>query len=198
MSDLLGVSPRIVQKYESGESPLPEDKQIRMELFESSIASAGDDIAQESYSFLSSDVVRYYSNIPATVGDVENMPAPSYEDQQPIIYVIPGLRGCDVMPATGNSMYPTITAGDMVVHKIWQDGGYIRNGEIYVILTADGQRMIKRLTYVPTDDEGDRHYVCRSDNPDQDKYAPFELLGSPLRQFSIVKAILTHIELSSC
>ena len=81
------------------------------------------------------DVVRYYPNIPATAGDIENMPEPSYEDQQPTLYVIPGLGGCDAMPATGNSMYPTITAGDMVVHKVWQDGSYIRNGEIYVILT---------------------------------------------------------------
>ncbi len=194
MSDLLGVSPRMVQKYESGESPLPEDKQMRMELFEGSRASTGEGVAKETSSLTSSDVVRYYPNIPATAGDIENMPEPSYEDQQPIIYVIPGLGGCDAMPATGNSMYPTITAGDMVVHKVWQDGSYIRNGEIYVILTTDGQRMIKRLTYVSTDEEGYRHYVCRSDNPDQDKYAPFELLGSTIRQLSIVKAILTRIE----
>ena len=140
------------------------------------------------------DVVRYYPNIPATAGDIENMPEPSYEDQQPTLYVIPGLGGCDAMPATGNSMYPTITAGDMVVHKVWQDGSYIRNGEIYVILTNDGQRMIKRLTYVSTDEDGDKHYICRSDNPDQDKYAPFEVLGSSIRQLSIVKAILSRIE----
>ena len=84
--------------------------------------------------------------------------------------------------------------GDMVVHKVWQDGSYIRNGEIYVILTNDGQRMIKRLTYVSTDEDGDKHYICRSDNPDQDKYAPFEVLGSSIRQLSIVKAILSRIE----
>lgn len=194
MSDLLGVSPRIVQKYESGESPLPEDKQMRMELFEGSKASTGEGVAKETYSLISSDVVRYFPNIPATAGNIENMPEPSYEDQQPIIYVIPGLCGCDAMLAMGNNMYPNITSGDMVVHKVWQDGSYIRNGEIYVNLTADGQRMIKRLTYVPTDDEGDRHYVCRSDNPDQDKYAPLELVGSTIRQLSVVKAILTRIE----
>lgn len=73
MSDLLGVSPRIVQKYESGESSLPEDKQIRMELFESSIASAGDGFSKEASPFLSSGVVRYYPNIPATAGDDENL-----------------------------------------------------------------------------------------------------------------------------
>lgn len=194
MSDLLGVSPRMVQKYESGESPLPEDKQMRMELFEGSKAPTGEVAAKAASLLTSSDVVRYYPNIPATAGDIENMPEPSYEDQQPVIYVIPGLGGCDAMPATGNSMYPTITAGDMVVHKVWQDGSYIRNGEIYVIITNDGQRMIKRLTYVSTDEEGDKHYICRSDNPDQDKYAPFEVLGSSIRQLSIVKAILSRLE----
>lgn len=192
VADLLGVHIRSVQKYEDGMG-LRANKQKILDDYDAERSGASStDEGTPSYAL--SDIVRYYPNIPATAGDIANMPEPSYEDQQPIIYVMPGLGGCDAMPATGNSMYPTITAGDMVVHKVWTDGSYIRNGEIYVILTTDGERMIKRLTFDRIDEDGDKHYTCRSDNPDQSKYAPFELLGSSIRQLSIVKAILTRIE----
>lgn len=272
MSDLLGISPRMVQKYESGESPLPEDKQMRMELFEGSKASTGEGVAKETSSLISSDVVRYYPNIPATAGDIEysvkefrlrhgltqqevadllgvhirsvqkyedgmgirgvkrrileeydrehgtnqylndpdptpekmtpenavryypdipitashieDMPNPSYDDMQYQLLSVPGFEGCVAFPAVGDSMYPRISNGDIVVFKEWQES-YVSNGEIYLIITRLGDRTIKYLTQI-TDDDGGRHYLCRSANPDQEKYAPFEIDGDDIVRLYVV------------
>ena len=343
MSDLLGISPRMVQKYESGESPLPEDKQMRMELFEGSKASTGEGVAKETSSLISSDVVRYYPNIPATAGGIEysvkefrlrhgltqqevadllgvhirsvqkyengmgirgvkrrileeydrehcmemkdrllefiaylgvsnyafekavglsngyvrslngaigadklldicraypqlsrdwlltgvgdmvvnpgssetgisneeltpktavryypnipitashieDMPNPSDDDMECQYLTIPGFEGCVAFPAVGDSMYPRISNGDIVVFREWQES-YISNGEIYLIITRLGDRTIKYLTQI-TDEDGGKHYLCRSANPDQEKYAPFEIDGDDIvRLFAVCGCI---------
>ena len=182
MSDLLGVSPRMVQKYESGESPLPKDKQMRMELYESSnthlpSVSAPEELTQKN-------AVRYYPNIPITASHIEDMPNPSYEDMQYQLLSVPGFEGCVAYPAVGDSMYPRISNGDIVVFREWQES-YISNGEIYLIITRLGDRTIKYLTQI-TDEDGGKHYLCRSANPDQEKYAPFEIDGDDIVRLYVV------------
>lgn len=183
MSDLLGVSPRMVQKYESGESPLPEDKQIRMELFESSNASTSSDPATPE-KLTPKNAVRYYPDIPITASHIEDMPNPSYDDMQYQLLSVPGFEGCVAFPAVGDSMYPRISNGDIVVFKEWQES-YVSNGEIYLIITRLGDRTIKYLTQI-TDEDGGKHYLCRSANPDQEKYAPFEINGDDIVRLYVV------------
>ena len=128
--------------------------------------------------------VRYYPNIPITASHIEDMPNPSYEDTECQLLTIPGFEGCVAFPAVGDSMYPRISNGDIVVFREWQES-YISNGEIYLIITRLGDRTIKYLTQI-TDDDGGKHYLCRSANPDQDKYAPFEIDGDDIvRLYSV-------------
>ena len=62
---------------------------------------------------------------------------------------------------------------------------------ILEILTDDGQRMTKQLTYVSTDEDGDKYYNCSSANSDLEEKATYKVLGDSKRQLSIVKAIRT-------
>ncbi len=57
------------------------------------------------------------------------------------------------------------------------------------ILTDDGQRMAKQLTYVSTDEDGDKHYNCSLVNSDLEEKATSKVLGDPILQLSIAKVI---------
>lgn len=132
--------------------------------------------------------VRYYPNIPITASHIEDMPNPSYDDMECQYLAIPGFEGCVAFPAVGDSMYPRISNGDIVVFREWQES-YISNGEIYLIITRLGDRTIKYLTQI-TDEDGGKHYLCRSANPDQEKYAPFEIDGDDIvRLFAVCGCI---------
>ena len=60
---------------------------------------------------------------------------------------------------------------------------------ILEILTDDGQRTTQQLTYVSTDEDGDKHYNCSSANSDLEEKATSKVLGDPIRQLSIAKVI---------
>lgn len=73
----------------------------------------------------------------------------------------PPYNDCDCYcNAHGNSMYPTISSGDIVALKVINDFSYLINGEIYGIVTANGLRTIKRVR-----DNGDT-FTLIADNPD--------------------------------
>lgn len=130
------------------------------------------------------NAVRYYPDIPITASHIEDMPNPSYDDMQYQLLSVPGFEGCVAFPAVGDSMYPRISNGDIVVFKEWQES-YVSNGEIYLIITRLGDRTIKYLTQI-TDEDGGKHYLCRSANPDQEKYAPFEIDGDDIVRLYVV------------
>ena len=131
-----------------------------------------------------SNAVRYYPNIPITASHIEDMPEPSHDDLQYQLMRIPGFEGCVAYPAVGDSMYPRISNGDVVVFKEWRES-YISNGEIYLIITRNGDRTIKYLTLARTEDDK-KYYQCRSANPDQDRFAPFEIDGDEIVRLYIV------------
>lgn len=60
---------------------------------------------------------------------------------------------------------------------------------ILEILTDDGQRVTKQLTYVSTDEDGDKRYNCSLANSDLEENATSKVLGDPIRQLSIAKVI---------
>ena len=136
-----------------------------------------------------SQCVTYHPDIPvtATVSDVPDL---SYDDRRnKVLMYIPGLEGCDAFTASGESMLPTITPGYLVAGKEWTER-YIQSGEMYVIITRTGNRMVKRLTHDSTDDDNVMHFTCYSDNPDQVRYKPFHLSGEDIHRLFIVKAII--------
>lgn len=138
--------------------------------------------------------VRYYPNIPITASHLENMPNPSYEDMQYEVMSIRGFEGCIAFPAVGDSMYPRISNGDIVMFKEWTEN-YISNGDIYLIVTRNGDRTLKYLTHISTDENGVKHFLCKSANPDQDRFAPFEILGDDIVSLFVVYGCIKRFKM---
>lgn len=189
VADLLGVHIRSVQKYEDGMGI----RGVKRRILEEYDREHGNGQHLNVSGHTSEEptpktAVRYYPNIPITASHIEDMPNPSYDDMECQYLTIPGFEGCVAFPAVGDSMYPRISNGDIVVFREWQES-YISNGEIYLIITRLGDRTIKYLTQI-TDEDGGKHYLCRSANPDQDKYAPFEIDGDDIvRLFAVCGCI---------
>lgn len=129
--------------------------------------------------------IRYYPNIPATASHVENMPEPSWDDLRYEPMWITGWEGCSALNATGDSMYPRISNGDVVIFRRWTES-YVSNGEIYLVITRDGDRMIKYVTEIEPDEEGGRRFRCASANPDQERFAPFVVAGEDIVSLYVV------------
>lgn len=188
VADLLGVHIRSVQKYEDGMGIRGVKRRILEDYDREHATNSTSDPEQSPIPLTPKTAVRYYPNIPITASHIEDMPKPSYDDMQCQYLTIPGFEGCVAFPAVGDSMYPRIANGDIVVFREWQES-YIANGEIYLIITRLGDRTIKYLTQL-TDEEGVKHYLCRSANPDQEKYAPFEIDGDDIvRLFAVCGCI---------
>lgn len=138
--------------------------------------------------------VCYYPNIPITASHLENMPNPSYEDMQYEVMSIRGFEGCIAFPAVGDSMYPRISNGDIVMFKEWKEN-YISNGDIYLIVTRNGDRTLKYLTLTSIDEDGTKHFLCKSANPDQDRFAPFEILGDDIVSLFVVYGCIKRFKI---
>jgi len=72
--------------------------------------------------------------------------------------------------ARGNSMYPTISSGDIIALKKIDDAHILISGEIYGIITTNGLRTIKRvkdngdtLTLIPDNKEFDEQVISKND-----------------------------------
>lgn len=138
--------------------------------------------------------VRYYPNIPITASHLENMPNPSYDDLQYEVMSIRGFEGCIAFPAVGDSMYPRISNGDIVMFKEWKEN-YISNGDIYLIVTRNGDRTLKYLTLSSIDEDGTKHFLCKSANPDQNRFAPFEILGDDIVSLFVVYGCIKRFKM---
>lgn len=93
---------------------------------------------------------------------------------------IPEFAGCVGMLVSGDSMYPSIASGSIVAIDP-TPASYIINGGTYLVVTRDGQRMIKRLVQ-----QGDK-VRCISDNPNKELYAPFEIDAEIIHTISRVR-----------
>ncbi len=69
-------------------------------------------------------------------------------------------------PVQGDSMYGTISAGDLFVGQLVEDGYAVRPGEIYAVMLPDGM-VIKRVRFAENHEDLSLH----SDNPLYDAYA---------------------------
>lgn len=131
--------------------------------------------------------IRYYPELSATASNIEDMPMEAHPYFE--LMYIKGLEGCLAIPATGRSMEPTIHAGDIVIHEPYLDR-FVQNGEIYVVCTSGGQRMIKRLVLDARNEDGTFTYICMSDNADQQLYAPFRIESVDIRALYRVRRII--------
>lgn len=127
------------------------------------------------------NVIRYY-NMDASAGNVEmfeNENSVEYED-----LIIPGFSDCQkALNVWGDSMYPILKSGEIVILKEW-DESFIEYGKIFLIVTKNGNRMIKYLK--PGSESG--KIKCVSENTAHD---PFEIQIGDIHKLFLVKG---HIE----
>ncbi len=82
--------------------------------------------------------------------------------------------------ATGNSMEPEISSGDVIALQLIEDPSFLLHGELYAIVTTNGLRTIKRLERGSDVD----HYTLVPTNP---AYQPQEIPKSRiLRVFRVL------------
>ena len=116
------------------------------------------------------NAVKWYYELDASAGDgfFENN-----EINAPYKYInVPGFEGCFGLNVTGDSMLNTAQSGDIVA-VYPQEVQTIINGEIYLVVTRDYQRMVKRL--VASGYSEDAIITCISDNPDKTRYADMKI-----------------------
>lgn len=116
------------------------------------------------------NAVKWYYELDASAGDglFENN-----EINAPYKYInVPGFEGCFGLNLTGDSMLNTAQSGDIVVVRP-REVQTIINGEIYLVVTRDSQRMVKRL--VASGYSEDAIITCISDNPDKTRYADMKI-----------------------
>ena len=100
--------------------------------------------------------------------------------------VIPSFNDCtDAVTLYGDSMYPLIKSGDMVLLREWKEE-YIEYGSAYLIVTKSGNRMVK---YVRTS-ERDGYVRCVSENH---HYEPFDVKRDEILRMFAVKGVISRI-----
>lgn len=125
----------------------------------------------------------FYHNLPASAG--QNY-AGDYDPSVKRV-VIPGSVAEAFLPVKGNSMDPTLQNGDIVGIKAVTSIESIRPNGIYLILTTDNERMLKRIRNIDRGEE----LTLYSDNPD---YSPFQVLKSQICGIYRVTSFIRDIE----
>lgn len=133
--------------------------------------------------------LKYYYELSATASNIENIS--DNELNQPYTLInFPGYEGCVGFNVAGESMYPTIRQRDIIALKP-ERVDLIVNGEIYLVVTRDGQRMVKRLCVLSETEEDGAVIKCISDNPNQELYAPFTIYGKDVHNIFRVKGTIS-------
>lgn len=126
--------------------------------------------------------IRYHDNLDASAGNVE-MFDDEKENNGPVMR-IPGFEDCtDALNVWGDSMYPVLKSGEIVILKEWKES-FVNYGKIYLIVTKNGNRMIKYLK--PSEKEG--MIRCVSENPE---HPAFDVPMEDICRIFLVKG---HIE----
>lgn len=120
---------------------------------------------------------RYYPNVTGTMGSVEFLDNP---DETWLPISVPGFERCEfAIPAYGDSMTPTITSGHIILLSPWRES-YLEWGKIYLVITSQGHRSVKRLFPADTDDS----VTCKSDNP---AYPPYQVRREDITRLYLVQ-----------
>lgn len=134
------------------------------------------------------NAVTFHPGLTAQAGYVD---MPGEEDDSTELFFIKGYEGCHAIRAVGDSMYPTITNGDIVIHEMNTER-YIRNGEVYIVVDELGALMVKRVTQ-DVSPEDEITFTFFSDNPNQAKYKPFSIPGEQIKRLYRVRAVIKQL-----
>jgi hypothetical protein len=113
-----------------------------------------------------------------------------FSDDRPVTdfmkFSLPGFNGPEYFAfvAKGESMYSTLSSGDMVVTTKVEKPDYIRDNEMYVILTTEGLN-VKRLTRAKQKGE----FLFVSDNK---FYKAYSVPGKNIRKVFLVEGVISQ------
>ena len=123
-------------------------------------------------------LIRYWPDVDATAGGVE-----LFDDTITARHIdldIPEFRDCtDAVNLYGDSMFPLYKSGQIILLKEWSEN-YIDFGNVYFVVTRNGNRMVKYLRK----GSDDAHVLCVSENKDFD---PFEIEKADILRLFLVK-----------
>ncbi len=131
----------------------------------------------------SSDLIPLYGDLEGTCGVVEQFERPELATDH---LLLPGIKAAGAMPASGDSMMPTINDSDTVVFGHAVSLASVKNNNIYLIITREGNCMFKRLLIA------DQKVLAVSDNPD---YAPRVIVvpAADILHLYPVQCVIKHI-----
>lgn len=180
-----GVTQGFISQVEGGLSPLPRSIISKILAKKDYILHDGDihalkEIDQEIYGstpLIPISAMAGYSNGDVSVKEYEIIDH----------YVIPDFlnRGVKfLIRASGSSMYPKYSNGDLLACRPITDITFFQWGKVYVLDTDQGP-LVKRL-YPSKNNE--LNIECRSDNKEQ--YPPFDIPKNSIRKISIVVGVI--------
>ena len=122
--------------------------------------------------------IKYYPNVDGSMGGVQFLDNPD----ETVCYInIPGYSDCKfAINAYGDSMYPLIKGGQIVLMAEWLER-FVDWGRIYLVVTKNGYRAIKRVFPGSTDET----IICKSEN--NAEYPPFEVNKEDVHKLYLVK-----------
>lgn len=127
-------------------------------------------------------VIRFWENIEATGGGIM-----SFDDTLDGNYsemILPDFTDCtDAIRLVGDSMYPRYKSGQVLVFKEWRES-FVEFGQVYLIITRTGYRMVKYLQPAPEDGK----LTCVSENREQ--YPPFPIEIESIYKLYLVKGTI--------
>ena len=127
--------------------------------------------------------ITYYPSMSGAAGDI---PFTEKNELEHLAMQVPTFEDCRLaVNVYGNSMAPGIKSGDIVLMAEWHER-YIEWGNIYLVVTRSGHRVIKRL--YRSDDE--QCIECRSDNSEASP--PFKVDKDDILHLYLVKGHISR------
>lgn len=131
-----------------------------------------------STSNFSSKAIKYYPTVNGSMGGIQFLDNP---DESFVDIIIPGFSDCEfAINAYGDSMYPVIKSGQVVLLMPWREK-FIEWGRIYLVVTKSGYRTIKYIK--PSKNNG--CVLCESENKEESP--AFEIEKDDILKMFLVK-----------
>lgn len=143
-----------------------------------SMLKSAEEPQSEKKNPLTGNTIKYYPSVSGSMGGIEFLDNPDefYTD-----IILPGFSECKfAVNAYGDSMYPVIKSGQIVVMMPWTER-FIDWGHIYMVVTKSGYRAIKYLK--PSKQEG--FITCESENKENNP--AFEIEMEDIHRLYLVK-----------
>lgn len=150
------------------------------------LTGEGEMLVGDQPHIINNKAIKYYPNVDGSMGGLQFLENP---DETTFDISIPGYSDCKyAINAYGDSMYPLIQSGQIVLLVPWQES-FIDWGRIYLVVTKSGYRAIKRI-FPASDNE---HILCKSENGE--KFPPFEIEKNDIANIFLVKGWICRNEI---